>query len=103
MMQMALRINDFLNGLFSRESRLVDFKIEFGRLYKGRDAHRRRHDGDQPGHAGCGTSALRYKQMETGSAQDLGRASGPIQRRSAVVPASCPRGPERPRTPRAMQ
>ena len=34
MMQMALRINDFLNGLFlGVHIRLVDFKIEFGRLY----------------------------------------------------------------------
>ncbi|HEX3501314.1 MAG TPA: phosphoribosylaminoimidazolesuccinocarboxamide synthase, partial [Stellaceae bacterium] len=35
MMQMALRINDFLTGLFlGVQIRLVDFKIEFGRLYK---------------------------------------------------------------------
>ncbi|MGH7074573.1 MAG: phosphoribosylaminoimidazolesuccinocarboxamide synthase [Stellaceae bacterium] len=34
MMQMALRINDFLSGLFIGIGiRLIDFKLEFGRLY----------------------------------------------------------------------
>jgi len=34
MMQMALRINDFLTGLFlGVQIRLVDFKLEFGRLF----------------------------------------------------------------------
>ena len=34
MMQMALRANDFLNGLFlGLQIRLVDIKLEFGRLY----------------------------------------------------------------------
>jgi phosphoribosylaminoimidazole-succinocarboxamide synthase len=33
-MQMALRINDFLTGLFlGAQIRLIDFKLEFGRLY----------------------------------------------------------------------
>ena len=33
-MQMALRVNDFLTGLFLGIGiRLVDFKLEFGRLY----------------------------------------------------------------------
>lgn len=36
MMAMALRINDFLSGLFSAAGiRLVDFKLEFGRYYEG--------------------------------------------------------------------
>ena len=36
MMAMALRINDFLSGLFTGVGiRLVDFKVEFGRLYEG--------------------------------------------------------------------
>ena len=36
MMAYALRINDFLSGLFAAVSiRLVDFKIEFGRQYEG--------------------------------------------------------------------
>ncbi|PCJ58220.1 MAG: phosphoribosylaminoimidazolesuccinocarboxamide synthase [Rhodospirillaceae bacterium] len=35
-MSMALRINDFLNGLFLGVGiRLVDFKLEFGKLYEG--------------------------------------------------------------------
>ncbi len=34
-MQMALRINDFLSGLFTGHNiRLVDFKLEFGRLWE---------------------------------------------------------------------
>ncbi len=36
MMHMAIRINDFLTGLFLGIGiKLVDFKIEFGRLYEG--------------------------------------------------------------------
>jgi phosphoribosylaminoimidazole-succinocarboxamide synthase len=36
MMSMAIRINDFLSGLFLGIGiRLVDFKVEFGRLYEG--------------------------------------------------------------------
>jgi phosphoribosylaminoimidazole-succinocarboxamide synthase len=36
MMSMAIRINDFLTGLFLGIGiRLVDFKLEFGRLYEG--------------------------------------------------------------------
>jgi len=38
MVQMALRVNDFLSGLFLGVSiRLVDFKLEFGRLYTDDD------------------------------------------------------------------
>ncbi|WP_203292026.1 phosphoribosylaminoimidazolesuccinocarboxamide synthase [Maricaulis parjimensis] len=36
MMAMALRINDYLSGVFSAAGiRLVDFKLEFGRYYEG--------------------------------------------------------------------
>ena len=36
MMSLALRVNDFLSGLFAGVGiRLVDFKVEFGRLYEG--------------------------------------------------------------------
>jgi phosphoribosylaminoimidazole-succinocarboxamide synthase len=35
-MALALRVNDFLSGLFLGVGlRLVDFKLEFGRLYEG--------------------------------------------------------------------
>lgn len=38
MMQMSLRINDFLNGLFLGVGlRLVDFKLEFGRLWENEE------------------------------------------------------------------
>lgn len=38
MLQLALRVNDFLTGLFlGCGVRLVDFKLEFGRLYDGED------------------------------------------------------------------
>jgi phosphoribosylaminoimidazole-succinocarboxamide synthase len=37
-MQMSLRINDFLTGLFlGAQIRLVDFKLEFGRLYNNEE------------------------------------------------------------------
>ena len=36
MSSMAIRINDFLCGMFSAvDIRLVDFKLEFGRIYDG--------------------------------------------------------------------
>ena len=36
MMAMALRVNDFLSGMFATAGiRLIDFKIEFGRHYEG--------------------------------------------------------------------
>ena len=39
-MSLALRINDFVSGLFSAVGmRLVDFKLEFGRLYKDEGMH----------------------------------------------------------------
>jgi phosphoribosylaminoimidazole-succinocarboxamide synthase len=35
-MAMTLRINDFLTGLFAgAQIKLVDFKVEYGRLYEG--------------------------------------------------------------------
>jgi phosphoribosylaminoimidazole-succinocarboxamide synthase len=38
MLSMSLRINDFLVGLFfALDIRLVDFKLEYGRLYEGED------------------------------------------------------------------
>jgi phosphoribosylaminoimidazole-succinocarboxamide synthase len=38
-MQIALRVNDFLTGLFlAINIRLVDFRLEFGRLYTDDDA-----------------------------------------------------------------
>jgi phosphoribosylaminoimidazole-succinocarboxamide synthase len=41
MMQMSLRINDFLSGLFLGIGiKLVDFKLEFGRLYNNNDEMR---------------------------------------------------------------
>jgi phosphoribosylaminoimidazole-succinocarboxamide synthase len=40
-MQMALRINDFLSGLFLGIGiKLIDFKLEFGRLYDEHDQMR---------------------------------------------------------------
>ena len=39
-MQLSLRVNDFLTGLFLGIGiRLIDFKLEFGRLYDGDDMH----------------------------------------------------------------
>ena len=38
MLSMSLRINDFLSGLFlALGIKLVDFKLEFGRLYEGEE------------------------------------------------------------------
>lgn len=41
MIALALRVNDFVSGLFAGASiRLVDFKLEFGRLYDQNDMPR---------------------------------------------------------------
>jgi len=41
MIALALRVNDYLSGLFTGASiRLVDFKLEFGRIYDQNDMPR---------------------------------------------------------------
>jgi len=53
---MTLRINDFLTGLFAgAQIKLVDFKIEFGRLYEGEMVRTVLADEISPDSAACGT------------------------------------------------
>ena len=73
--QIALRVNDFLTGLFlGINIRLVDFKLEFGRLYaERRGAHRDRRR-DQPGQLpAVGSRAPTRRWTRTAFRQDLGR------------------------------
>ena len=81
-MQLALRINDFLVGLFLGIGiRLVDFKVEFGRLW----------DNDSrcascsptrsaPTAAGCGTSSRATSSTRTASAAISAACSRPTRR-----------------------
>ena len=94
-MQISLRINDFLIGLFLGIGiRLVDFKLEFGRLYSEDDMRivaRRR---DQPRQlAGCGTSRPTRSSTRTASAEDLGKVEEAYQevaRRLGILPEGGP-------------
>ena len=69
-MALAIRVNDFLTGLFLGIGiRLVDFKMECGRLVRERDDadHRRRRDLART-RAGCGTSSRTRSSTRIASA-----------------------------------
>ena len=84
-MAMSIRVNDFLSGLFLGIGiKLVDFKIEFGRLYEGdmvRIVRRRRDLARTP--AGCGTSRPRTSSTRIGSAATWAAWSRLIRRSRA--------------------
>jgi phosphoribosylaminoimidazole-succinocarboxamide synthase len=100
-LNMSLRINDFLSGLFAGVGlRLVDFKIEFGRLWEDEDVQIVLADEISPD--GC-----RLWDMETNEKldkdrfrRDLGRVEEGYQeiaRRLGILPEAGPRdlrGPE---------
>jgi phosphoribosylaminoimidazole-succinocarboxamide synthase len=87
-LNLSLRVNDFLTGLFAGVGlRLIDFKLEYGRLWEDDDADRpgRR---DQPGQL----PAVGHRdQREAGQdrfRRDLGRVEEAI-RKSPGGSASC--------------
>ena len=73
-MALAIRVNDFLVGLFCGIGiRLVDFKVEFGRLLgKRADAHRRWPTRSARTVAGCGTQPRHDKLDKDRFRRDLG-------------------------------
>jgi phosphoribosylaminoimidazole-succinocarboxamide synthase len=101
MVSMALRINDFLSGLFYGIGiRLVDFKVEFGRHYQGDDVRVILADEISP-------DSCRFWDVKTNDKLDKDRfrrdmggveeAYQEVARRLGILPESGPRdlqGPE---------
>jgi phosphoribosylaminoimidazole-succinocarboxamide synthase len=94
MMQMALRINDFLTGLFlGVQIRLVDFKIEFGRLYKDDEMRIVLADEISPDNCRLWDLKTNEKMDKDRFRQDLGRVEEAYQevaRRLGILPEGGP-------------
>ena len=91
-MHMSIRINDFLTGLFLGIGiKLVDFKIEFGRLYRERhDAHRAGRRNQRPTPAGCGISKTNDKLDKDRFRRDWAAWSEPIRKWPSALASSQP-------------
>jgi len=93
-MQMALRINDFLSGLFVAIGiRLVDFKLEFGRLYDKGEARIVLADEISPDNCRLWDSKTNEKLDKDRFRRDLGRVEEAYQevaRRLGILPESGP-------------
>jgi phosphoribosylaminoimidazole-succinocarboxamide synthase len=101
MLSMALRINDFLGGLFfALGIRLVDFKVEFGRLYEGDDMRVVLADEISPDNCRLWDLKTNEKLDKDRFRRDLGKVEEAYQevaRRLGILPESGPRdlqGPE---------
>jgi phosphoribosylaminoimidazole-succinocarboxamide synthase len=95
MMSMALRINDFLYGMFIAVGiRLVDFKCEFGRLYEGDDVRVVLADEISPDSCRLWDSESNEKLDKDRFRRDLGNVAEGYQevaRRLGILPESGPR------------
>jgi phosphoribosylaminoimidazole-succinocarboxamide synthase len=93
-MQMALRINDFLGGLFVGIGiRLVDFKLEFGRLYDKGESRIVLADEISPDNCRLWDSKTNEKLDKDRFRRDLGRVEEAYQevaRRLGILPESGP-------------
>ena len=89
MSSMAIRINDFLCGMFSAiDIRLIDFKLEFGRIWDG-DYSRVILADERPAMvAACGISTPARSSTRTASAATWAAKAKPI-RKSRAVSACC--------------
>src|ERR1700726_4059188 len=95
MMQMALRINDFLTGLFlGVQIKLVDFRLEFGRLYNNNDDMRLvLADEISPDNCRLWDLKTNEKMDKDRFRQDLGRVEEAYQevaRRLGILPEGGP-------------
>src|SRR5271166_3192562 len=100
-MQMSLRINDFLSGLFlGAQLRLVDFKLEFGRLYSNDEMRIVLADEISPDNCRLWDLKTNEKMDKDRFRQDLGRVEEAYQevaRRLGILPEAGARdlkGPE---------
>ncbi|HUZ72689.1 MAG TPA: phosphoribosylaminoimidazolesuccinocarboxamide synthase [Stellaceae bacterium] len=103
-MQMSLRINDFLIGLFRGIGlRLVDFKLEFGRLYSNDEMRIVLADEISPDNCRLWDIKTNEKLDKDRFRQDLGRVEEAYQevaRRLGILPES---GPSDVKPPQLLQ
>jgi len=104
MVQIALRVNDFLTGLFIGVGiRLVDFKLKFGRLYTQDDMRIVIADEISPDNCRLWDARTNEKMDKDRFRQDLGRVEEGYQevaRRLGILPEG---GPTDFKAPRAVQ
>lgn len=100
-LSMTLRVNDFLGGLFfALGIRLVDFKVEYGRLWEGDDMRVVLADEISPDNCRLWDIKTNEKLDKDRFRRDLGRVEEGYQevaRRLGILPESGPRdlqGPE---------
>jgi phosphoribosylaminoimidazole-succinocarboxamide synthase len=100
-LNLALRINDFLTGIFTGIGlRLIDFKIEFGRLWEDEDMRIVLADEISPDNCRLWDSRTNEKLDKDRFRRDLGNvqeAYAEIARRLGILPEAGPRdlkGPE---------
>ena len=95
MMHMALRINDFLTGLFLGVGiKLVDFKLEFGRLYDDEDMRIVLADEITPDSCRLWDTETNDKMDKDRFRRDMGKVEEAYQevaRRLGILPESGPR------------
>jgi phosphoribosylaminoimidazole-succinocarboxamide synthase len=104
MMQLALRINDFLTGLFlGTNLKLVDFKLEFGRLYTDDEMRIILADEISPDSCRLWDAKTNEKLDKDRFRQDLGQVAEAYQevaRRLGILPEG---GPTDLKGPKVMQ
>ena len=93
-MQIALRVNDFLTGLFlGINIRLVDFRLEFGRLYSDDEVRIVIADEISPDNCRLWDSRTNEKMDKDRFREDLGRVEEGYQevaRRLGILPEGGP-------------
>jgi len=93
-MQMSLRVNDFLTGLFLGIGiRLIDFKLEFGRLYNGDEMRIVLADEISPDNCRLWDTKTNEKLDKDRFRRDLGRVEEAYQevaRRLGILPEGAP-------------
>ena len=102
MLSMSLRVNDFLSGLFfALGIRLVDFKVEYGRLFEGDDMRIVLADEISPDNCRLWDIKTNEKLDKDRFRRDLGRVEEGYQevaRRLGILPESGPRDLQGPDT-----
>ena len=102
MLSMSLRVNDFLTGLFfALGIRLVDFKLEYGRLYEGDDMRIVLADEISPDNCRLWDTKTNEKLDKDRFRRDLDRVEEGYQevaRRLGILPESGPRDLQGPDT-----
>ena len=101
-MQLSLRVNDFLTGLFLGIGiRLIDFKLEFGRLYEGDEMRIVLADEISPDNCRLWDLKTNEKMDKDRFRQDLGRVEEAYQevaRRLGILPEGGPADMKGPKT-----